>query len=316
MHRLTLDDATEQGLYKRICQIRGVEWTQALEDEWKAKLLRATATLEDAQEEYYCVPKQGGGAYLSRAVIESRMNEELPVFRYEGTAEFNAWPEDLREAAMNDWLELYIKPELEKLDPNLQHAFGEDFGRSGDLTVISPMTITQQLKRVTPFILELRNVPFKQQEQALFYVVDRLPRFIGGALDARGNGQYLAEQAKYRYGDRIQEVMLSQSWYLENMPPFKAAFEDDEIEITKDADILTDLRAIQVIKGIPKLPDGNTSNGKQRHGDAAISLCLGYFASKQEYEEFGYESISVKQDKDITSQFHNTHFRSGQRGIL
>ena len=66
-------------------------------------------------------------------------------------------------------------------------------------------------KRRTPFVVELRNIPFRQQEQILFYIADRLPRFLGGAMDARGNGQYLAETARQRYGARIAQVMLSSS---------------------------------------------------------------------------------------------------------
>lgn len=288
VHRITLDDACDQGLYRRICQIQGKTWSQDAEDRWKDDLLRDTATREDALEEYYCVPKSGGGAYLSRALIESRM-VDAPVVRFEGTAEFNAWPEHLRAAEMLDWCERQLLPLLEQLAPEHAHAFGEDFGRTGDLTVIVPMAITQQLRRQVPFITELRNVPFKQQEQVLYYIADRLPRLQGGALDARGNGQYLAEQAVYRYGSgRVEAVMLSQSWYLEAMPKFKAAFEDDEIQIPRDADVLDDLRAIQVIKGIPKLPDAKTGADKKRHGDAAIALALAYYASLSEAAPIEY----------------------------
>jgi len=292
VHRLTLDDACEQGLYKRICQVRGKEWSLEAEKQWKENLLKDTATREDAMEEYYCVPKSGGGAYISRALIEARM-VEAPVARYEGTTEFNAWPEHLRNAEMRDWCESVLLPLLKALDPDLRHCFGEDFGRSGDLTVIAPMAITQQLKRRVPFLVELRNVPFKQQEQVLFYIVDRLPGLQSGALDARGNGQYLAEQAVDEYGaDRIEAVMLSQSWYLETMPKFKAAFEDDGIEIPRDSDVLDDLRALQVIKGIPKLPDAKTGSGKDRHGDSAIALALAYYASfNQSALEYGYEAV-------------------------
>ncbi|AUZ85794.1 terminase family protein [Methylophaga nitratireducenticrescens] len=279
VHRVTLDDACKMGLYKRICQITKQTWSQASEDEWIAGLLKNTATTEDAQEEYYCVPKQGGGTYISRALRESRMHE-APVLRYSGTAEFNLWPEHLREAEMRDWCEKHLKPILATLNPNLKHVFGEDFGRSGDLTVMTPMAITQQLRRVVPFMVELHNVPFKQQEQVLNYICDRLPRFSAAKLDARGNGQYLAEQTKHRYGaNRVEEVMLSQSWYLDNMPKFKAAFEDDTILIPRDSDVSDDVGAIQVIKGIPKLPEGKTDASKTRHGDAAISLVMAYAAS-------------------------------------
>ena len=296
VHRITLEDACADGLYQRICQVRGMPWSQAAEDQWKENLLRDTATREDALEEYYCVPKSGGGAYLSRALIESRM-VEAPVLRFEGSAEFNGWPEPLREAEMRDWCEEHLKPLLAKLDPKERHAFGEDFGRTGDLTVFAPIAIGQDLRRRVPFLVELRNVPFKQQEQVLNFIVDRLPRLQAGALDARGNGQYLAEQTAYRYGGgRIECVMLSQSWYLENMPKLKAALEDDLMSVPRDRDVLDDLRAIQVIKGIPRLPEGKTGAGKNRHGDAAIAIALAYYASLMDAVEYAYHPVR-KQDE-------------------
>jgi len=306
IHRITLDDACEQGLYKRICQVSGQTWSQAAEDQWKAGLLKNTATPEDAQEEYYCVPKQGGGAYINRLLIESRMFDAT-VIRYTGTADFNEWPEHIRMPEIDDWCKEYLLPQLAKLPAEQWHAFGEDFARSGDLTVIAPITVEQNLKRTVPFIVELKNLPFKNQEQILFYIADRLPRLIGGKLDARGNGQYLAEQAKYKYGaQRIEEVMLSQSWYLSSMPKLKAAFEDDMIRIPRDADILSDLRAISVINGIPKIPDGKTDEAKQRHGDAAIAIALAYVASQMDIAEYAYQPVNetdYKDDSDINLGF-------------
>ena len=291
IHTITLDDACREGLYQRICQVKGTPWSQPAEDEWKAGLLKDTATEEDALEEYYCVPKQSGGSYLSRALVESRMTN-APVIRYEGSKEFNAWAEHLREAEMRDWCEQHLLPELVQLNPQHEHNVGEDFGRSGDLTVIAPMAVDAQLNRRVPFLVELFNVPFRQQEQVLNYIADRLPRFNCGALDARGNGQYLAEQTAYRYGaDRIHCVMLSQTWYRDNMPKMKALFEDDQIRIPKHADVLADLRAIQVIKGIPKIPDVKTGADKDRHGDAAIAIAMAVFASFQEGYEIDFTPV-------------------------
>jgi phage FluMu gp28-like protein len=314
LHRITLDDACSRGLYKRICfvnqqrfsndRIEFSKWAWSIDKElaWKDQLLNDTASMEDALEEYGCVPKQGGGAYLSRSLIESCMVTK-PVLRFEGSAEFNSKPEPLRAKEIDDWCKEHLLPLLNMLDPKQSHGFGEDFARTGDLTVFVPIALTQQLHRDVPFIVELKNVPFKQQEQILFYIVDRLPRLIAGKLDARGNGQYLAEQAVERYGaDRIEAVMLSQSWYLNNMPKLKAVIEDAEISIPKDSDVLDDLRAVQVIKGIPKVPDGNTSSkkNKQRHGDTAIALCLANAATYEDPMEYAYEKVSApKADEDI-----------------
>lgn len=319
VHRITLDDACNDGLYQRICAVKDAIWSQESEDQWKANLLRDTATQEDAQEEYYCVPKSGGGVYISRAQIEACMTP-APVLRYTGTEDFNAWSEPLRHAEIADWCKMNLLPLLDALDKDLDHALGEDFARSGDLTVYAPMSISQQLKRVVPFLVELRNVPFKQQEQILFYIIDRLPRFRAGKFDARGNGQYLAEQAVDRYGERIEAVMLTAGWYLEHMPKFKAAFEDGEMVIPRDAEVLDDLRAIQSIKGIPKVPDGDSSStGKKRHGDAAIALCMAFAATLADVIEYGYEAVkkaTKERDRDRDEVRTNFGFGRTSGGLL
>ena len=298
VHRITLDDALADGLYRRICLVSGQPWTPDKQQQWRDNLLKDTATEDDALEEYFCVPKASGGSYLNRYLIESCMIDE-PVLRFEGAAEFNQQSELLRNGTILDWCETHVKPLLDGLNDKQQHAFGEDFGRSGDLTVIAPLAIGPDLTRRCPFIVELRNVPFRNQEQVLFYLADRLPRLCGGQLDARGNGQYLAEQARYRYGTSvITEVMLSQNWYMEHMPRFKAAFEDGQLKIPRDADILSDLRALQVIKGVPKLPDGSTADrGKQRHGDAAIALCLAWAASSMDGGIIEFTAIPDKHSR-------------------
>ncbi|MCK8043934.1 hypothetical protein MSG37_03480 [Shewanella sp. 1CM18E] len=284
IHRITLDDACNEGLYKRICQIRGIEWSKAEEDNWKAALLKATATEEDALEEYGCVPKSGGGAYLNRALIEARMGsigESGPVIRLAKKDDFGQWPENLRAAEILQWCEDELKPILDNLDPSRPHVFGEDFARSGDLTVIDVGEIAQDLHIKVKLQVELKNIPFRQQEQILFYIVDRLPRLRGGGMDARGNGQALAEYAQDKYGTEVIEcVMLSESFYREQMPRFKSHFEDGLITIPRDDNTSTDLRALAINRrGTPCLGDVRTGQDKERHGDAAISLFLMVYAA-------------------------------------
>jgi phage FluMu gp28-like protein len=299
IHRITLDDALADGLFKRICFVNDQVWSPEAELAWRNKTIANAPSKEAADEEYFCVPSQSGGAALSRVLIEARMSKEYPVIRLTKDNSFNEWPEHLRQAEIKDWCDEVLLPELNKLNPKLMHAFGEDFGRLGDLTVIDPITIEQNLDRTVPFSAELRNIPFKQQEQVLFYIVDRLPRLIGGALDAGGNGMYLAEQARHRYGSgRIQEIKLSESWYLENMPKLKAAFEDAKLTIPADADQLNDLRALQVINGIIRLPKVKTETGaNQRHGDSAISKALAYFASLTEAQIIEYNPVPSKEER-------------------
>jgi len=89
----------------------------------------------------------------------------------------------------------------------LLHVYGEDFARSGHLSVIAPMMISEHLVRWVPFLVELRNVPTRQQEQILWHIIDRLPRFQAAAMDATGNGETIAEYTLDKYGQRIEPVM-------------------------------------------------------------------------------------------------------------
>ena len=73
IHRITLDDAIAEGLYQRICYVTGQEWSLEAQLEWRAKLYKNAPNTESAEEEYGCVPKKSGGAYLSRVLIEQAM---------------------------------------------------------------------------------------------------------------------------------------------------------------------------------------------------------------------------------------------------
>ena len=294
MHRTTFDDALQAGLYRRICQRKKIEWTAQGEVEWAAGIRAFYG--DKAAQELDCIPKASTGAWLTRMLIEPCMDPGLPVIRWTPPAsDFVDWPLDTAMREVRDWCEAELGPLLAVLPADCWHYFGEDFGRSGDLTDIIPLTQRQDLSTVAPFILELRDAPFRTQEQILFYVVDRLPKFAGGALDARGNGQALAEYARQRYGpDRIAEVMLSQAWYREHMPRVKTGFEDRTLLLPRDAAVLEDLRGLRLVAGVARPPDvrGADADG-QRHCDSAVALALGLFAQATIVPADPWEKISL-----------------------
>ncbi|MXZ81644.1 MAG: hypothetical protein F4Z15_09910, partial [Gammaproteobacteria bacterium] len=297
LHRVTLDDAIADGLARRICTVKGDRWSADYAEAWRTAQMAKYRDREAADEELMCVPLQGAGAWLSRVLIESRMHD-APVVRFNGSKEFNGRPEPARRAEMRDWLEENILPLLTALDPLRRHVVGNDFARSGDLSVLAPIKIGETLRRTCPFLLEMKNVPNAQQVQAVKYVCDRLPRFGGGAFDARGNGFGLAETMVDTYGSMIEMVMATESWYREHLPPFKAAFEDDRIRVPRHEDVLDDLRAFRVIRGVPRLPEGKTGRSGERHGDAGMALALAWFASSHAGAEYGYQPAHDRSDSD------------------
>jgi phage FluMu gp28-like protein len=296
--RITFDDAIADGLYERtalMAAARGIPVKP--KDKWIADIRAFYG--DDAAEELDVIPAQGTGTAISGALIEARMSPDIPVLRWTPPTGFSEWPEHLREAEARDWCEANLKPLLDNLDPKRQHFFGEDFGRLRDMTVIWPLALTQDMVRRAPFVVELAGVPFEQQRQVLFYILDRLPRFCGGAMDATGNGAYLAEVAAQRYGTgRIAQVMLSIQWYRENMPRFVAAFEDATTLLPRDADIGNDHRALKKVNGVIQVPalraQDTKDRNRKRHGDSAIAHALAYFASIADVHEYGYTPAAAE----------------------
>ncbi|MGJ8563853.1 MAG: hypothetical protein ACSHXY_09910 [Alphaproteobacteria bacterium] len=94
----------------------------------------------------------------------------------------------------------------------------------------------------------------------------------------------MAEKARQRYGERIHTINATVNWYTENMPPFKAAFENQTLTVPKDADIVTDLHMFEEVKGVGRMPDKRTNSKEtgKRHGDAGIACVHAHFASRQD----------------------------------
>lgn len=274
VERLTLKDALAQGLYKRICLRTGKKWTPEAEAKWEADL-RATYG-DAADEELDVVPARGSGTYLPRATIEAAMAPR-PVLRLTCKDDFSRRDLDWRRDFIDEWLESNMFPLLEKMSPDRYVYFGQDFARSSDLSAIAVGQYDELANLDCHFMLEMRNTPFREQEQILRYICDNVALFAAAKMDARGNGQQLAETMVDLYGeDRIEAVMASDKTYLAMMPRLKARIEDRTIIIPKSEAIAEDLRCIKQVRGVPKIPErkvdkSDGAKGK-RHGDTAIAL--------------------------------------------
>lgn len=293
LHRITLDDALSEGLYRRICLRAKKPWSAEAEGEWRESIFKQYG--DAAEEELLCVPRNSGGAYLSLALIEQRVFP-APVVRLELDESFALKGEIERKQIIRDWSKEVLVPLLEALPPRLAHGLGGDFGRVSDLTVYAPVTREQTLVRRVPFMVELRNCPYSAQEQILFCLLERLPRFVGASLDATGAGSVLAEAARERFGSRIESVTFSESRYAELFPALKADLEDGLFLVPRDADVVDDLRTVQVINGVPKIPPVRKrgKDGKRRHADAAVAILLAHHASKMDAAEFGYMPVPLR----------------------
>ncbi|MDH0908827.1 hypothetical protein N5C66_05865 [Rhizobium pusense] len=298
--RIDFDQALKEGLYERICLVNGIEWTPEGEAKWRQEIIDFYG--DGADEELFCIPTAGTGAWLPAPLIEARMTVVNPIVRIELPSNFLHLSRLERGMLMAEPIR-QVKEALALLKRDRRHAFGFDFARVADLSVGTLLSIDNLLKREEVLTIEMRNVPGDEQKMLVGMILKHAPRLVGAAFDATGMGWTVAEDMGRIYGFRTEDndggliapVKFSTDWYRFNMPPLKTAFEDEGmIALTKDDDHLTDVRIVRVVNGVPKVPDVRTGEGsKKRHGDFAIALALAHWASRQQW--FQYEYTSVRQ---------------------
>lgn len=303
MHTVTFDDAVENGLYERVCLVKGWKLTPEGKQKWYSSIRNAYGTrLDVMRQELDVIPLEGGGTMLPLAWIEACMTKDYSVVRWEAPEEeFIDWPEAARRAHMDLWLRDNVLPILEKLPTGRLYALGEDFAMRVDRSSMAIGYRSTDLIMHIPLILELRGCPYDQQEQALFYVLDRLHRFQNGIMDANGNGMVLAQKTRQRYGrERILELMATDAWYREYSPKLREAFESRSILMPEDADTTSDLKQFQMSdSGTWKIPKNvrtiGTDDGK-RHADNAIGIINLFAALDADIAPIEHESTGIERE--------------------
>ncbi|HHE6766898.1 TPA: hypothetical protein ACPE74_001248 [Escherichia coli] len=308
--RITFDDAVTNGLFERVCAMKGEVATVEGKKTWYNRIRNAYGPRKAAmREELDAIPRDGNGICIPGVWIERAMPEERPVIRLALDDDFIHMTEAERAAWGNDWIDRELRPVMaETLNPEQRHVFGMDFARHRHFSSIVPMAIMQNLCRDVPFLLELNNVPSALQQQILFWLIEHLPRQSGGAMDATGPGMVLAEYTADRYGrPRIAEITLNRKWYGFWMPKFTGLFEDSMIILPRDENTAQDLRAVENIDGVPMVASLEKKDLKDpelvRHGDTAIAGCLANYAALNLATEIAFESTGERDIFRVLSGF-------------
>jgi phage FluMu gp28-like protein len=276
IERITFADALVDGLYKRICEVSGKEWSPDAEAAWEKEIRDIYG--DHAGEELDCIPVASGGKYFSRVLLESA-SRHAPVLTWACADEFVDLGDHQRRAECGQWIKEQLDPLLDAMSGG-QSFVGGDFARSADLTVLWPLRLVGGLVRETPFTVELRNVPFTEQLQIAVHLCSSLPGFAGGAFDARSNGQWLAERLRQTYGPQcIAEVQLTEAFYGQWFPRLKSNLEDGKFTLPGSPQLLDDFRTVETVRGVPRIVERTGGKGTKRHGDSAVAAMLANYAS-------------------------------------
>jgi phage FluMu gp28-like protein len=309
LHHIPFKRAIADGLYRRVCLRRGIAWTQADEDKWVAEAYGFYGS--DAEEELDAIPAKSGGKYLGLNLLAERMtvppgDPRCTIVRGQWDDSFAYQPDEVRQFAVQGWVAAQLAPVLKALNPLRRHVFSLDFARSAHLTVLVVLEEDEQLVHRPRLQLELRNCPFTAQDQVFAAVVAALPRFRGGAADAGGNGAASAEKLAQQFGtEMVEQVKLSQGFYALHMPRLKGALQDGTLtDLPRDELTRDDLRAIEVVRGIPMVAHVNTASAAaraaakeagatrlQRHGDSAVAYMLAEYAFSREAGEIAFTTL-------------------------
>lgn len=253
LHTITLRQALDEGLYRRVCQVSGETWTPDGEAQWEADVRAEYG--EDAAEELDCIPAAGGGRWLSWEMIRAAEHED---------------------AGQPDRYQRYLGPVV----------IGNDIARRRHLWVAVVLQVVGDVAW-TREISTLRDATFGEQDQELDRLVARY-RPMAVAMDATGLGEKPVEDARARYGaSRVEGVHFTAAVQHDLAIALRERLEDGLLRLPAgDAALREDLRSVHRDygpTGAPRLVADETreADGGTSHADRFWAMALACGAAAQ-----------------------------------
>lgn len=292
--RVDIHRALAEGLYRRICKISRRPWTPELEAQFLADCLASPGSAE----EFEVNPSEAGATFYRRDLLETCAKPGAACLYLQRPQDWITCDPDARAAETRRWCDVQLRPVLKGLDRRKLHYLGQDFARKRHLSAIWILEQGDDMTLSTPFWVELRNVPDDEQEIVAEYLLrgshvgDGQPevgitkcRLGGFAIDAtEGGGRNLAERLGGRWGRRedgpaglIVAVSLNAGWYEREHHRLRRRFEERDLSIPRNEDVLDDLQSWRVAEsgGFTLGPETKSKrDGLPRHGDTGVALLL------------------------------------------
>jgi phage FluMu gp28-like protein len=209
LHTVPIQKAIDQGIVERINAKTGQNETRS---EFVRRLESECLDPEQWAQEYCCQPADEASAFLS---FEMLLACEADCMR----------DRDYLADCRNP---LYL---------------GGDFARTRNFTVFD---VGEQIGDVIwdRFRLELHNKTFPEQTYELNRLLS-LPMLKRACLDHGGLGMQMSEEARQRFGWKVEPIDFTPSSKEEMAYRLRAAFEDKKLRIPRDMELRADLRGIR-----------------------------------------------------------------------
>ncbi|MBP3357569.1 MAG: terminase family protein [Opitutales bacterium] len=264
LHRITLQDALEQGLLRKLKKILPPDSPVAEMDEsqYFDFIKNSCADEESFLQEYMCQPADEKSAFIAYDDIRRCVYKES-----------------------EQWQNFS--------DENSKLYLGVDVGRTHDLSVF---WLLEKCADVfyTRDIKVFKDTSFSEQEIHLHSYL-RNPRLCRVAIDQSGLGRQFAERAIERYGTtRVEGVSFTQASKEMLAYPLRTAFENTSIRIPNDVDVIADLHAVKretTNNGTIRFKAERTTDG---HSDRFWALALALYAGRESHFQFVFEQIQAK----------------------
>lgn len=278
VHRTTFGEAVKQGLHRRICLLNNSKWTAKGE----AAFVREIRNIyeSNAEEELDVIPSRSGSKYFPYGMLAACVVDasKLPIVRLNCEDSFMWDPPEKRLKEVEAWFAVEVAPILRNITGPCY--VGQDFARSGNLSVLWIGEERNKQELDSRLIIELNNVPYDQQWQIL-WLISRHCNLGNAAIDSRGNGQALAEAAAQRLPCGAEMVMITRAWYAGIFQRLKSRLESRDFIVPDDMYILSDFGIVTLKNGQPAVPNDERSDrdGKaKRHGDGAVAAAMCLYA--------------------------------------
>ncbi len=250
------DEAIADGLYRRICLVRGIEWTAEGEAAWRDDIVKQYG--DGADEELFCKPSIGAGSFIPPELISKAVHPEAG------------------------------KPELYRNGPVY---VGNDIARRKDRWVADAVEEVGDVAWLREEAI-LANARFSLQDEELDRLVLHSPyRVVRVTMDKTGMGEKPVEDAEDRYGaERVDGVLMSGSRPYDIAAAAKRMFEDMRVRIPDDPGLKADLRKVKKVVG----PTGRISLKADRdedgHADRAWALFLALASMDTAAERYEFQA--------------------------